>query len=128
MMQDFSDLLGIPYKIHGRDKNGFDCYGYLIEFERRLGHEMYDLYREYNENNEKDLNNNIYNIVYANKLVKTESPKFGDILLFYDRKGRVCHIGAYLKKDDFTHCDIYGSRVSKLSTFNKKAEAYTWLN
>lgn len=127
-MIDIADLLGIPYVLHGRDLKGFDCYGFLIEFERRLGHEMIDLYREYTNNNEKDLSDNVYNIIYANKLKKTESPILGDILLFYDKKGRVCHIGAYLKNDDFIHCDFEGVHISKLSTYFRHSEAYTWLS
>lgn len=120
--------IGIPYKLHGRTFEGLDCYGFPILFEKELGHEMYDLYRDYTDNNEKDLDNNIHNIVYANKLKKTEIPIFGDILLFYDRKGRVCHMGVYLKNNDFIHCDCEGVRVSNLSKYKLKSEAYTWLN
>lgn len=37
------DLLGVPYKEHGRDKSGYDCYGLVIEIEKRLGYELRDV-------------------------------------------------------------------------------------
>lgn len=44
------DLIGIPYKEHGRNINeGFDCYGLAIEIEKRLGKELLDLNYTYND-------------------------------------------------------------------------------
>jgi len=40
----FDDLLNIPYKEHGRDKNGYDCYGLVIECCARTGTPLVDLY------------------------------------------------------------------------------------
>lgn len=34
---NFYDLLGVPYKKGGRDKDGFDCYGLVIECYYRMG-------------------------------------------------------------------------------------------
>lgn len=42
----FDDLLNVPYKAHGRDKNGFDCYGLVIECCRRAGKELQDVWYE----------------------------------------------------------------------------------
>lgn len=126
-MINVEKYLGIPFKIHGRDKHGYDCYGFLIDFEKDAGHEMVDLYSEYEKgNNEKALNENVHNIVYGSKLVKKETPETYDILLFFDSKHRVCHIGAYLDRDEFIHCDSYGVRITKLSTYFRKYEVYGW--
>lgn len=40
----YDDLLNIPFKKFGRDKNGFDCYGLCIEMCRRAGTPLKDLY------------------------------------------------------------------------------------
>lgn len=36
----FKDLIGVPFKKHGRDKQGMDCYGLAMEVYRRRGIEM----------------------------------------------------------------------------------------
>lgn len=42
-VMDIEDLLGKPYKEHGRGNGGYDCYGIAIEVERRLGHYLRDV-------------------------------------------------------------------------------------
>lgn len=104
-----------------------DCYGYLIEWEKRAGREMVDYYYDYSDIScFTVLDENMFNIIHTNKLVKTDNASYGDVLVFYSSKGRVCHIGVKLNGDDFTHCDINGVTVGKLSKFGKKWSAYTW--
>lgn len=40
----YDDLLNIPFKKFGRDKNGFDCYGVVMECCKRAGTPLKDLY------------------------------------------------------------------------------------
>lgn len=42
----YDDLLGLPYKPKGRSKEGFDCYGLVIECCNRCGLKLNDLYYE----------------------------------------------------------------------------------
>lgn len=127
MAIEITDLLGVPFVLHGRTLKGFDCYGLVIEVEKRFGHKMVDLYHEYSLNNEKDLDTNIYNIVHGSGLIKSESPSESDVIMFYDNKGRVCHIGVYLEDGYFIHCDAEGVHLTKLDTYFRKWSCYTWL-
>lgn len=121
------DLLGLSYKVGGRDKSGFDCYGLAIEVLRRFGFEMSDLFTTYKKEDTTNLLTENYQVVVKkDSLLKKENAEEGDILLFYDDKGRACHLGVFLKNDSFIHCDSLGVRISKLSTYLKKAEVYTW--
>lgn len=126
---NIDDLLGCPYLIHGRNRKGFDCYGLVIEVEKRLGRTLDDFYSEYsNIDCEQKLNENAEAYINNMKLKKTDRPDFGDIVLFLDNKGRSVHIGVYLKKGDFIHCDKRGVNVERLdSYFRKRKEFYTWL-
>lgn len=117
------DLLGIPYKIHGRDRKGYDCYGLVIEVEKRFGRDLVDFYTEYNKAGNYS---SIKELIKGSKLIKTFNPVMGDLLLFSDSKGRTAHIGVYLQNDDFIHCDCYGVRISELRTYFRNCEAYTW--
>lgn len=108
------DLIGIPYKLHGRDLNGLDCYGLVIEVEKRFGHNLKDLYTE------------AYSSCIEG-LVKCDKPDTSDIILFF-KNGRCCHIGVYLEKDDFIHCSPYGVVVDKLSKRHDYWECYRWQN
>lgn len=128
-MINIDDLLGIPFKIHGRDKNGLDCYGLAIEVSKRFGHKLVDMFYDYNSaNNLQDLNDNTYNITHSSGLEKTEQPNMSDVLLFFDSKNRTTHIGIYLSDDNFIHCDGDGVHISKLSSYFRRWSAYKWQN
>lgn len=128
-MIEIDDLLGVPFKMHGRTLAGFDCYGLAIEVSRRFGHRLVDMFYDYNAtNNLQDLNDNTYNITQGSGLVKTDIPEMGDILLFFDNKNRTTHIGVYLSNDNFIHCDADGVRVTKLGSYFRKWSAYKWQN
>lgn len=123
------DLLGVPFKMHGRDRNGFDCYGLVIEVSRRFGHRMVDMFYDYDSsNNLRNLDDNTYNIIAGSGLIRTEIPAEGDVILFFDSKKRTTHIGVYLSNDNFIHCDSDGVHVSRLSTYFRKWSAYRWQN
>ena len=129
-MLDLDDLYGCPFKLHGRDLSGFDCYGLVIEVEKRLGRTLKDLHAEYTEDNYlQKLDENAESFIKDMELIKTEQPVLGDIILFLDKNGCSVHVGVYLKRDDFIHCDGQGVHIDNLeSYFRRKWEAYTWQN
>ena len=127
MRLDINDLLGKPYKAHGRGPDNFDCYGLVIEVEKRLGHTMPDLYTKLSECDKWDFDP--HNADFSTKLtglVKTNKPDFGDVILFFDEKGRINHTGVYLKDDDFIHCNNCGVHISKTKYDTRRQEVYTW--
>lgn len=126
MLLDINDLLGKPYKSHARGPDFFDCYGLVIEVEKRLGHSMPDLYTRLAQSDVWEVDP--HNIDFAKEMTgmeKTEDPSFGDVVVFFN-KGRIFHTGVYLKNDDVIHCNKVGVHIAKLYDFDKKWEVYKW--
>ena len=127
MLLDINDLLGKPYKAHGRGPYFYDCYGLVIEVERRLGHTMPDLYMKLSKCNEWDFDP--HNVDFSSEMTgmtKTNSPSFGDVIVFFDKKGRIYHTAVYLKNEDYIHCNREGVHISNLRYNQDKCEVYTW--
>lgn len=128
MIIELDDLLGCPFKVHGRDKKGFDCYGLVIEVEKKLGHNLVDLTKPYTKVDYMDyMENSASQIIKSNKLVETDNLQLGDIILFFDEEGKSTHVGVFLKNKDFIHCDTYGVRISQLDNYFRKIwKGYTY--
>ena len=126
MLLDVNDLLGKPYKAHARGPDSFDCYGLVIEVEKRLGHTMPDLYTKLAQSDTWEVDP--HNIDFAKEMTgmeKTKTPSFGDVVVFFN-KGRIFHTGVYLKNDDVIHCNKMGVHIVKIYDFDKKWEVYKW--
>ena len=108
MKIDYADLIGIPYKEHGRSKkDGFDCYGLVIECEKRHGKILNDSY--YNGRSEKLSEENAPSL----NVVKTDVIQEGTILEM--RRNGNLHIGFALNENEFIHCtENQGVRVSHI--------------
>ena len=121
------DLLGIPYKTNGRDKDGYDCMGLTIEVEKRFGHTLVDL----EENKLKDrsfqqLANKTIPLMNIKQIDKPTTP--GDMVLFLDNSGLLHHIGVYLGNDMFIHCDFRGVHIDRFNKYpDRIGRIYTWL-
>ena len=118
------DLLGVPYKLNGRTKNGFDCYGLLIEVEKRFNHILPDFVNASEENFLECLKM----AVDVLPLKSIEEPtKEGDIILIVNVYGIPFHIGAYLGNGMFIHCNKYGVHLEKINMYkNRIGRVYTW--
>lgn len=128
MLIELEDLLGCPFKVHGRDKKGFDCYGLVIAVEKKLGRNLIDLTNPYTQEDYMDyMENTSSQIIKQNELVETEQLQLGDIILFFDETGKSTHVGVFLKNQDFIHCDKYGVRISQLDNYFRKVwKGYTY--
>lgn len=128
MLVDVIDLLSVPYKKNGRDLNGFDCYGLVIEVSKRFGHILRDF--EYTDTSYKTFKKILCELNPMDEGVELVHPplKEGDILLFITSSCYENHCGVYLGDNLFIHCDIYGVHVQDLDTYSGKVgSVYRWL-
>lgn len=128
-MIEILDLLGCPFKDHGRTKEeGFDCYGLAIEIARRTGHKLPDL--KYIKADNDTFSANADDVIEALKkdIKETDLQREGNLIVFFEN-GRMVHMGVILEKNTFIHCDRYGVRVMKLSEyFRQNWRLYEWLH
>lgn len=99
---DYSDLIGVPYKLNGRDKTGLDCYGLVIEMFARNNVTLPD-YLYVNDSDDVITKLISDNVQFAEELEKPE-PYCG--VLFRQRRFGV-HMGVVLPdRVKFIHCSI----------------------
>lgn len=104
---DVIDLIGIPYKAHGRYKDGMDCYGVAIEVERRLGKDLRDV--DYTSTDKYLADENLPTL----NVKPTEEIKVGTILEMTLKNE--LHIGVVVSKSTFIHATInQGVRISRI--------------
>lgn len=106
MTINISDLIGVPYKDHGRDTSGFDCYGLAIEVLRRYGYELQDVI--YNDHN---LELSAENVPTLN-VTPIEEPREAAILEM--QADGALHIGVCLNKREFIHMTRTGCRINQI--------------
>lgn len=118
------DLMGVQYKTHGRNKyEGFDCFGLLIEAERRLGHDIPEPKAIFkNCNFEKCVCS--YSDILPIKKVNCAS-KEGDIIIIKE-KDLATHVGYYMGNGYILHCNKDGVNIIKDKDVSI-GSVYTWL-
>ena len=134
-----NSLLKIPYKLHGNDENGLDCFTMLIfVLEKLTGTLMVD----YNELPEYDKNYRVTNpSAFLDEIKKhcevfeksfsecSQILQINDILLFdLAGLGIVDHGGIYLGNNKFLHCEQErGVCLHKLSMLSSHFVGYARL-
>jgi hypothetical protein len=92
---DISDLVGISYKIHGRDESGLDCFGLIWLIAKRNGTPVRDpVYKGF----DRDLMR-LYEYV---GVLKAEVFEIGCILEI--EKDNRLHLGYSIDRDRMIHC------------------------
>lgn len=100
---ELRDLIGVPYKLHGRDLNGLDCYG-LTQLAVKIltGITMPDI------------------DTFETKYIKLEKAEKNAIIVF--DKG--AHCGVYLGYGEFIHCDKNGVNIAQLNNWQCRVSGY----
>ena len=113
-MERFQPYIGIPFREHGRDKAGLDCYGLvrLVLFEVfRIG--VSD-YRDYDVEERRDCGRHIRDRA-RHVWKKVPNPVPGDVVLL-NIVGQPMHCGVYIGKSLFLHAtQEAGSCIERLT-------------
>jgi lipoprotein Spr len=123
---DVTKYVGIPYKIHGREIDGCDCYGLVrLVYKNELGIELPNFLDIGYENTQKSFGKSIDLCKPVLDLKKVKEPMSYDIGLFYIR-GIPSHIGIYIDGGILHSTDKLGSVYVPLSRFIRRYRIEGW--
>lgn len=109
-MIEVADLIGIPYKDHGRDKNGLDCYGLALLVLERMGKHLDDVIYE---NHDQALS-----LQYAPLLNVRQIDFIKEGALIEIHVKGTLHIGVVLDNKQFIHAtENQGVRISRIQAY-----------
>jgi hypothetical protein len=104
----YDDLLGIPYKPHGRGEDGLDCFGLILVISRRLGKPIPDVWYEKNDPA-------LMSLAERMGVHKAEGPAAGRIIeMDYFRR---LHLGYAVDAEKMLHATFDGVRVDAIGIY-----------
>lgn len=118
MSIELNDLIGTPYKDHGRGVGGYDCYGLAIEVAKRFGYKLNDVIYENHDIELSEKNAPTLNIT------PIEKPCEGAVIEM--ETGGELHIGICLNSREFIHMTRTGCRINQIGTI--KVRGYYGIN
>lgn len=103
---EIADLIGKPYKDHGRGPYYYDCYGLAIEVARRYGYKLNDVL--YNDHS-IELSNE-----YAPTLnvTKIDTPRAGALVEMQVQNE--LHVGILINNKEIIHMTKSGCRINHI--------------
>lgn len=111
LYEAINSWLGVPYKYGGTDRNGIDCSAFVGTIYRQV----------YGITLNRTANDMLRNV----KLIQKSQLQEGDLVFFTNSKGKVSHVGIYLKDGLFAHSSTSnGVSVSQLDNSYWKKHFY----
>lgn len=107
----YEDLLIVPYKENGRDTDGMDCYGFVIELLRRAGKNLADI--AYLDNVPEA---ELYEYVCSLGAIEREYPETG-LVAQWVYEG-LLHVGYMVNKKTVVHMTFSGVRVTPIGALS----------
>ncbi|MGP1459140.1 MAG: NlpC/P60 family protein [Treponema sp.] len=109
----YDDLLNAPFKHRGRDKNGFDCYGAVLECCRRAGTPLIDVFSDIKSLPAERVNDYIKNGLNVRRI---DAPRVGAIVQS-TYKGNA-HVGYIVARAQVLHATFdNGVKIAPLAAF-----------
>lgn len=103
LYETVNSWLGVPYKYGGTDRNGIDCSAFVGTVFRTV----------YGKTLHRTCNDMLQDV----RLISRSQLAEGDLLFFTNSKGKVSHVGIYLKNNLFAHSSTSnGVSVSSLES------------
>jgi len=101
LYEAINSWLGVPYKYGGTDRNGIDCSAFVGAIYKQV----------YGISLNRTANDMTRDVTFVSKAQLRE----GDLVFFTNSKGKVSHVGIYLKEGLFAHASTSnGVSVSRL--------------
>lgn len=122
-MTGIRDLVGVPFRTHGRGMDGMDCYGVAIEVLRRGGVELPDVFYDSTDGGSNERTAEI--IRRGLPLERLEGPEEMCLVDIAMSGGGTSHVGVCIGGGQFIHAtrDL-GVCVQSLSEYRKRIRGY----
>lgn len=115
MIPEYADLIGKPYKLSGRGPDSFDCYGLVIEMNRRAGIIIPDVISIAGHQD-------IENLINEKKRNWTECEIKPGATIIFKIKGYGAHVGYVVSPTRFIHTweGTGGVTVERISLWKQR--------
>lgn len=118
-----SSVIGVPFKPHGRDRDGLDCWGLVCLAYRELkGVELDDYSSEYRTLKDFDRLRTIFQRECGTTWRKVDKPEPLDVAVIY-RRARPIHAGIYIGNGRILHVE-HGIETTVQHESEFKIEGY----
>jgi len=115
-----TDLLGVPFKVHGRGKDGLDCWGLAMEVFGRYGVKLPDCWYDC-LNDRTEIRERLSETVRYERIAAEKEP----CLLLIKVDGNPCHVAVYIGEGYMIHATRrYGVAIEPIGRYRARIEGY----